>query len=111
MNHGKSELRGCGQRETYADQTVRQQQAVCCRIPLARVRAVRAVDRRKQWIATMGPSKSNLNLCHADTHRLAGDVARRAAASVCPQALEEGIVRIDIAGTIEDAYDSSWIAI
>lgn len=94
VDHGDRELRlhgRCrGKLQRDADQSALQQQAVTLGAIGRCARAVRAIDRREQYIAPAAEEVSHLHTRRAEPEGLAGHVTGRAAAPIGSETLEEG---------------------
>jgi hypothetical protein len=95
MDHRNAELRSGRWFQKYANQSVLQEQAVICRAVLPRIRAVGAVNRRKQGIATASLHEALLDTGRIDAHRLTRHMAGGTAAPVAAEGLKEGAMTID----------------
>src|SRR5262249_23107813 len=74
---------------SYSNQATLKQQAVT-RPPVGgRARAIRAVDRREQWIMPAADEVAHLSAQCTEPEGLAGDVAGRAAAPISAKALKK----------------------
>src|SRR5262245_7597825 len=76
-------------RESDAEQPAIEQQRVGTLERLRQARVVRAVDGRKQWIATVGGAPTIANRLNRDAHRIGRLVTRHTGAAVAANGREE----------------------